>query len=156
MSCFLDTPLLLGRWISSVPSDRVQLHPRLFHVYVTITVVGMWPEGYMKVEDDKWESSLLSRKLRLKQRYHQPVTTLRVEKAPSTEFWVENYIPTAREIKVMSCVSTLNPLTAKLFDLNFHPLEVVSRWRDPQLQVSENYSDLTKWRSSVFKYCWLM
>ena len=50
----------------------------------------------------------------------------------------------------------LNPLTAKLFNLNFHPLEVVSRWRDPQLQVSENYSDLTKWRSSVFKYCWLM
>ena len=37
-----------------------------------------------------------------------------------------------------------NPLTAKLFNLNFHPLEVVSRWRDPQLQVSENYSDLTK------------
>ena len=31
-----------------------------------------------------------------------------------------------------------NPLTARLFDLNFHPLEVVSRWRDPQLQVSEN------------------
>ena len=36
-----------------------------------------------------------------------------------------------------------NPLTAKLFNLNFYPLEVVSRWRDPQLQVSENYSDLT-------------
>ena len=35
-----------------------------------------------------------------------------------------------------------NPLTAKLFNLNFHPL-----------QVSENYSDLTKWRSTVFKYC---
>ena len=50
----------------------------------------------------------------------------------------------------------INPLTAKLFNLNFHPLEVVSRWRDPQLQVSENYLDLTKWRSSVFKYCWLM
>ena len=26
-----------------------------------------------------------------------------------------------------------NPLTAKLFNLNFHPLEIVSRWRDPQL-----------------------
>ena len=38
----------------------------------------------------------------------------------------------------------LNLLTAKLFNFNFHPLEVVSRWRDPQLQVSENYSDLTK------------
>ena len=32
-----------------------------------------------------------------------------------------------------------NPLTAKLFNLNFHPLEVVSRYSDPQLQVSENY-----------------
>ena len=36
--------------------------------------------------------------------------------------------------------------------LNFHPLEVVSRWRDPQLQVSENYSDLTKWRSTLFMF----
>ena len=42
-------------------------------------------------------------------------------------------------------LSTFNPLTAKLFNLNFHPLE-----------VSENYSDLTKWRSTVFKYCWFM
>ena len=50
----------------------------------------------------------------------------------------------------------VSPLTAKLFNLNFHPLEVVSRWRDPQLQVSENYSDLTKWRSTLFKSCWLM
>ena len=37
-----------------------------------------------------------------------------------------------------------NPLTAKIFNFNFHPLEVLSRWRDPQLKVSENYSDLTK------------
>ena len=44
-----------------------------------------------------------------------------------------------------------NISTAKLFNLNFHPLEVVSRWRDPQLQVGENYSDLTKSRSTVFK-----
>ena len=49
-----------------------------------------------------------------------------------------------------------NPLTAKLFSLNFHPLEVVSRWRDPQLQVSENYSNLTNWRSTLFKSCWLI
>ena len=38
----------------------------------------------------------------------------------------------------------VNPLAVKLFNLNFHPLEVVSRWRDPQRQVSENYSDLTE------------
>ena len=50
----------------------------------------------------------------------------------------------------------VNPLTAKLINFNFHSLEVVSRWRDPQLQVSENYSDLTKWRSTLFKSCWLM
>ena len=31
-----------------------------------------------------------------------------------------------------------NPLTVELFNLNFHLLEVVSRWRDPQFQVSEN------------------
>ena len=49
-----------------------------------------------------------------------------------------------------------NPLTAKLFNLNFHPLEVVTRWRDPQLQASENYSYLAKWRLTVFKYNWLM
>ena len=49
-----------------------------------------------------------------------------------------------------------NPLTAKLFNLNSPPIEGVSRWRDPQLQVSENYSDLTKWRLTLFKSCWLM
>ena len=32
----------------------------------------------------------------------------------------------------------VNLLTAKLFNFNFYPLEGVSRWRDPQLQVSEN------------------
>ena len=35
-------------------------------------------------------------------------------------------------------------LECLLFNLNFHPLEAVSRWRDSQLQVSENYLDLTK------------
>ena len=35
-----------------------------------------------------------------------------------------------------------NSLPAKLSHLNFHPLEVVSRYRDPQLQVGENYSYL--------------
>ena len=47
---------------------------------------------------------------------------------------------------LISTIVTFNPLTAKFFNFNFHPLEVVSRWRDPQLQLSENYSDLTKWR----------
>ena len=32
----------------------------------------------------------------------------------------------------------LNPYPAELIYLNFHPPEVVSRYRDPQLQVPEN------------------
>ena len=33
---------------------------------------------------------------------------------------------------------TFNPYPAKLICLNFHPLEVVSRYRDLHLQVGEN------------------
>ena len=44
-----------------------------------------------------------------------------------------------------------NPLTAKLFNFNFHPLEVVSRWRDPQPQASENYSDFKKMDMDYFQ-----
>ena len=44
-----------------------------------------------------------------------------------------------------------NPLTAKLFNLNFHPLEVVSRWRDPQLQVSKNYVRFDKMEVNKFQ-----
>ena len=40
---------------------------------------------------------------------------------------------------------TLNPLTAKLSNLNFHSLEVVDRVSETQLQVSEN-STLIIWR----------
>ena len=47
----------------------------------------------------------------------------------------------------------LNPLTAKLLNSNFHPIEVVSRRLDPQLQVSANYSALTKRRSTLVKFC---
>ena len=33
-----------------------------------------------------------------------------------------------------------NPHPPELIDLSFQPLEVVSRYRDPQPQVVENYS----------------
>ena len=36
----------------------------------------------------------------------------------------------------------VNPLGAALDNLNFHPLEGVSRFRDPHLQVGENYAFL--------------
>ena len=56
-----------------------------------------------------------------------------------------------RKIINHSQLTMFNLLTAKLFNLNFHPLEVVSRRRDPQLRVGEKYSDLPKWRSTLFK-----
>ena len=45
------------------------------------------------------------------------------------------------------------------FILQIIPFEFSLTWSCvslTQLQVSENYSDLTKWRSTLFKYCWLM
>ena len=39
----------------------------------------------------------------------------------------------------------------KLIYLNFHPLEVVSRCRDPQLQVGEKYSHLLNLRPNICK-----
>ena len=45
-------------------------------------------------------------------------------------------------------------ITSILSNLNnFHSLEVVDRVSETQLQVDENYLHLTKWRSTVFKYC---
>ena len=42
-------------------------------------------------------------------------------------------------IKIEMGIILINPYPAKLNNLNFQPLEVVSRYRDPQLQVAENY-----------------
>ena len=69
--------------------------------------------------------------------------------------WTSSFVDKPSQ-SMLKCILNFNLLTAKLFNLNFHPLEVVSRWRDPQLQVSENYSDLTKWRSTLVKCCRLM
>ena len=52
-------------------------------------------------------------------------------------------------------LAKINHSTAKLQNLNFHPLEVVSRYRDPQLQVGENYSYLFKaapWEDLKFRF----
>ena len=47
----------------------------------------------------------------------------------------------------------VNTITASLFTSNFHSLKVVSRRRDSQLQVSENYSDLTNMEFNHFESC---
>ena len=34
--------------------------------------------------------------------------------------------------------------------------DAIHNFKWVKIQVSENYSDLTKWRSKTFKSCWLM
>ena len=46
----------------------------------------------------------------------------------------------------------INPFPAELNNLNFHPLEVVARYRDPQLQVGGNYSCSVNLRPIICKY----
>ena len=45
----------------------------------------------------------------------------------------------------------INHLSAKFRNLNFHPLEVVSRYRDPQFQVAENDSYLFNLKPNICK-----
>ena len=45
----------------------------------------------------------------------------------------------------------LNPYPAKLIYLNFQLLEVMSRYRDPQLEVAENYSYLFNLSTNICK-----
>ena len=47
--------------------------------------------------------------------------------------------------------SVINPYPAEIIYLNFQPLEVVSRYRDPQPQVVENYSYMFNLRASIYK-----
>ena len=58
--------------------------------------------------------------------------------------WLTLYVVVALSCLVRLLLATrsvmIYPLTAKLFNLNFHSFEVVSRWRDPQLQMSEKIS----------------
>ena len=51
----------------------------------------------------------------------------------------------------MSNQSTLKAL----YNLNFHTLDVVSRYRDAQIQVDENFSLLFHFRPNNYKYKYL-
>ena len=46
-------------------------------------------------------------------------------------------------------IKTIHPYPFKLIYLYFQPLEVVSRYRDPQPQVVENYSYLFNSRPNI-------
>ena len=48
-----------------------------------------------------------------------------------------------------SVPTALSPYPAKLIYLNFHPLEVVARYRDPQILVGENYAYLFNFRPNI-------
>ena len=62
-----------------------------------------------------------------------------------------NYFIVVLLPKIVKGSLDINPYPAKLIYVNFHPLEVVSRYRDPQLQVNENYSYLFNLSTNVCK-----
>ena len=45
----------------------------------------------------------------------------------------------------------VNPLSTQIFNLNFQSLEVVSRYRDTQLQVTENLCDLWNLGPNIYQ-----
>ena len=47
---------------------------------------------------------------------------------------------------------SVNPYPAKVIYLNLRPLDVVSRYLDPQPQVVENYSYLLNLRPNIYKF----
>ena len=49
----------------------------------------------------------------------------------------------------------VDPSPAEVIYLFFQPLEVVSRYRDPQPQVAENYSYLFDLNTNICKFCCL-
>ena len=49
----------------------------------------------------------------------------------------------------------VNPYSAEVIYLNFQAIEVVSRCRDPQPQVLENYSYVFILRPNIYKFCCL-
>ena len=46
----------------------------------------------------------------------------------------------------------INPYSSTVIYYNFKPLEVVSRYRDPQLQVAENYLYLFNLGTNICNY----
>ena len=48
-------------------------------------------------------------------------------------------------------LSSIKPYPAKLILKKIQPLEIVSRYRDPQPQVVENYSYLLNLRPNIYK-----
>ena len=69
-----------------------------------------------------------------------------------TKTWIDTlFFDSKYQIDLSTFRSYINPLIAKLFILSFHPFEVVSRWRDPQLQVSEKLFRFDKMEVNSFQ-----
>ena len=54
-------------------------------------------------------------------------------------------------LKTIIIVIGGNPYPAKLIYLNFQPLEVASRYRDPQPQIVANYTYLFNLKPDIYK-----
>ena len=73
-------------------------------------------------------------------------------KFQENRFRIDGEIAENHAILVNLTASIVNPLPPKSTNLNFHPLEVVSRYHDQHLQVAENYSYLFHLRPNICKF----
>ena len=127
------------------------LKTRFFQVEITLKI----SVGNINKLDERFDRCLVNRILQ----HWKRLFFININSFSHLKLEIALAIPASNEWKIevrQFSRIRINPLNAKLFNLNFHPLEVVSHWRDPHLQVSENYSDFTKWRSKYLKSCWLM
>ena len=66
-----------------------------------------------------------------------------------------NNLNMLHNVTKIALFTNLNPYPAKINNLYFHPLLVVSRYSDPQLQVTENYSYFFNFSTNISKSCCL-
>ena len=78
----------------------------------------------------------------------QHLTAQCVSVSQTGEFSRRCLIKPPGELSLWGIAQRLDPLPAESHYLNFHRLEGVRRYRDPQLQASENYSYLFNFRSN--------
>ena len=79
------------------------------------------------------------------------IHTIKNELNTHLEMQVVGVIVLDNQDNIIARFQDIYPLTAEIFNWNFHSPKCASRYFHLQFQVSEKYSDLTKGRSTFFQ-----
>ena len=139
-------------WYTFMP---LQLWNTFSDMLLTLTVWG-------STLDVKIRRQNLTHNISIRMRRKDIYDVFKLKKASFGLNVLYKNIPALKGLRACMChiqmkeIINVSTLVLLLIVFVLFVLELVSCWRDPQLQVSENYSDLTKWRSTLFRSCWLM